>query len=265
MDLSICIPTYNRPNQLPNCLNSIYLAKKNCNLEFEVCVSDNGSNYNVKEIVNKYKKKLNINLNENKKNLGYQPNLLKTINMSKGEYVWAIGDDDLLTDNSLSKTYEVLKNDPDSVLVYGGCEYIDENGMSLWTNRSGNFATFLLHFGPQLIPQPGALIRRDAYMAIGGLNTSYKWAFDLDLLIRLKRIGKLNFLDTTLAKFRWHKGSLSVGGRNGSIHEASEIRRNSLTPLLRFFSPLWELPLRRIILIAGSTMTKRTTSKTKKI
>ena len=176
-----------------------------------------------------------------------------------------LGDDDLLTDNSLSKTYEVLKNDPDSVLVYGGCEYIDENGMSLWTNRSGNFATFLLHFGPQLIPQPGALIRRDAYMAIGGLNTSYKWAFDLDLLIRLKRIGKLNFLDTTLAKFRWHKGSLSVGGRNGSIHEASEIRRNSLTPLLRFFSPLWELPLRRIILIAGSTMTKRTTSKTKKI
>ena len=53
MDLSICIPTYNRPNQLPNCLNSIYLAKKNCNFKFEVCISDNASDYNVIEVVNR--------------------------------------------------------------------------------------------------------------------------------------------------------------------------------------------------------------------
>jgi GT2 family glycosyltransferase len=177
---------------------------------------------------------------------------------------WLV-DDDLLIDNSLNKTCEVLKNDPDSVLVYGGCDYIDENGEFLWTNRSGTFAAFLLRFGPQLIPQPGALIRRDAYMAIGGLNTSFKWAFDLDLFIRLKRFGKLTFLNTTLAKFRWHEGSLSVGGRNGSVHEASEIRRNSLNPILRLFSPIWELPLRRIILNAGKIVTKRTTSTTKMI
>lgn len=125
MDLSICIPTYNRPNQLPNCLNSIYLAKKNCNLEFEVCVSDNGSNYNVKEIVNKYKKKLNINLNVNKKNLGYQPNLLKTINISKGEYVWAIGDDDLLMPNSLKKIEELLKKYKDVDFFYLNSYHLD--------------------------------------------------------------------------------------------------------------------------------------------
>mgnify|MGYP001006540431 CR=1 FL=1 len=28
MKLSICIPTYNRPKHLPNCLNSIYLAQQ---------------------------------------------------------------------------------------------------------------------------------------------------------------------------------------------------------------------------------------------
>ena len=33
MKLSICIPTFNRPSQLPNCLNSIYIAKKNSNLD----------------------------------------------------------------------------------------------------------------------------------------------------------------------------------------------------------------------------------------
>lgn len=125
MDLSICIPTYNRPNQLPNCLNSIYLAKKNCNLEFEVCVSDNGSDYNAKKIINKYKKKLNIKLNINKKNLGYQPNLLKTIYISKGEYVWAIGDDDLLMPNSLKKIEELLKKYKDVDFFYLNSYHLD--------------------------------------------------------------------------------------------------------------------------------------------
>ena len=66
MKLSICIPTYNRPNQLPNCLNSIYIAKKNTNLDFEVCVSDNGSNYDVQKIIDDYKDKFKIVLNINK-------------------------------------------------------------------------------------------------------------------------------------------------------------------------------------------------------
>ena len=125
MDLSICIPTYNRPNQLPNCLNSIYLAKKNCNIEFEVCVSDNGSDYNVEKIINKYKKKLNIKLNINKQNLGYQPNLLKTIYISKGEYVWAIGDDDLLMPNSLKKIEELLKKYKDVDFFFLNSYHLD--------------------------------------------------------------------------------------------------------------------------------------------
>ena len=44
MQLSICIPTRNRQIQLRNCLNSIYLSKKKSQLEFDVCISDNGSN-----------------------------------------------------------------------------------------------------------------------------------------------------------------------------------------------------------------------------
>ena len=101
MKLSICIPTYNRPNQLPNCLNSIHIAKKNTDLDFEVCISDNGSNYDVQKIIDEYKDKFKIVLNINKENLGYQPNLQKVISIASGEFVWTIGDDDLLTPDSL--------------------------------------------------------------------------------------------------------------------------------------------------------------------
>ena len=79
MKLSICIPTYNRPSQLPNCLNSICIAKENSNLDFDVCISDNGSNYDVRKIIDSYKDKLSIVLTVNKNNLGYQPTLIKKI------------------------------------------------------------------------------------------------------------------------------------------------------------------------------------------
>ena len=168
-----------------------------------------------------------------------------------------LGDDDLLTQDSLKISSSILKLNPDVVLAYGGCEYIDENSNFLWINRSGKYASNLLHFGPQLIPQPGALMRRDAYMAVGGLNTSYKWAFDLDLLIRLKKVGKLHFVNATLAKFRWHEGSLSVGGRKGSVNEASSIRRASLPRMVQVISPLWEIPMRQVIFAAGNRLNRK--------
>lgn len=168
-----------------------------------------------------------------------------------------LGDDDLLSPNSLKISSEVLRSDPRIVLVYGGCNYIDENSNLLWSNRSGRFAPYLLKFGPQLIPQPGALMRRDVYMSIGGLNSVYKWAFDLDLFIRLRRIGRFRFIDSTLASFRWHEGSLSVGTRRGSVNEASRIRRNAHPRILQILSLLWEYPLRILIFNAGKVISGR--------
>ena len=111
MILSICIPTFNRPANLPNCLNSILISKRKTNLKFEICISDNASNYNVKKIIKPFKKKLNIRLNRNKKNLGYAVNLLKSVSMAKGEFAWCIGDDDLLVPKALKKINSlILKN-----------------------------------------------------------------------------------------------------------------------------------------------------------
>ena len=52
MSLSICIPTYNRFNELNNCLNSIYLAYSKFNkIKLEICISDNSdTNDNLKTV-----------------------------------------------------------------------------------------------------------------------------------------------------------------------------------------------------------------------
>jgi GT2 family glycosyltransferase len=172
------------------------------------------------------------------------------------EFVTWLGDDDLLEKDSLSHALSPFLEDKACVFSFGGCDYINSNGEVIWSNRSGRYAVPLLRFGPQMIPQPGSLIRRTAFIAVGGLNNRYKWAFDLDLFIRLRQLGNFQFVNQKLASFRWHEGSLSVGGRAGSVREASHIRRNSLPLILRACSPIWELPLRKIIMIAGFRMSR---------
>jgi GT2 family glycosyltransferase len=177
------------------------------------------------------------------------------------EYVNWLGDDDLLTPGSLDTTTEILDSDHQAVMAFGACDYIDGEGNTVWQNRSGAWAVPLLRFGPDLIPQPGALFRRSEFEAAGGLNTNFGWAFDFDLFIRLSKLGKMKYINQTLAKFRWHPESLSVEHRKSSVAEASQVRVSHLPVVLRAVSFIWEYPVRQATLVAGKRLTAKAQSK----
>jgi len=177
------------------------------------------------------------------------------------EYVNWLGDDDRLIPSSITTCVGVLDSKKDVVMSFGACEYIDAQGSVVWKNRSGQWAVPLMRFGPDLIPQPGALFRRSAFATLGGLRTNFGWAFDFDLLIRLSKLGKLKYINQTLAQFRWHPESLSVEHRKSSVAEASQVRVSHLPAWLRFFSFLWEYPVRQATLVAGNRLTAKAQSK----
>ena len=105
MLISVCIPTYNRPDNLLNCLHALSLqTRKN----FEVCVSDNCSKANISKIIKIYKKKLKIKYKRNNKNLGFALNVLKVSQMASGEFVWFLGDDDLLIPTAIEKLTKLI-------------------------------------------------------------------------------------------------------------------------------------------------------------
>ena len=173
------------------------------------------------------------------------------------KYATWLGDDDRLVQSSLQKVSKYLETNSDAAFVFGQCQYIDANGQRLWLNKSGKWAELLMLCGPQLIPQPGSLFRRSSFEQVGGLDEGLKWAFDLDLFLKLRKVGKFGFLNEPLAEFRWHDGSLSVGSRQGSVNEASQVRRRYLPIGVRQVSVIWEPLLRRIILFAGQRMSER--------
>lgn len=157
-----------------------------------------------------------------------------------------LGDDDYLLTSSCKQFVEALTNNSSAVMAYGSCRYVDIQGRQIWQNRSGQFASKILLFGPCLIPQPGSLVKRTAFESVGGLNEDLGWAFDLDLFIKLSKIGTLQFIKQEVAAFRWHTGSLTVSFRRKSVIEASSVRLSHINPFMRKLSFLWE-PIIRLI------------------
>jgi GT2 family glycosyltransferase len=155
-----------------------------------------------------------------------------------------LGDDDLLEPNSLTGLTRTIQNRSNVVLLFGFCRYINNEGKQLWANQSGVIGSKIIRFGPCLIPQPGALIQRAAFEDVGKLNEKLGWAFDLDLFIRLKSVGKISCVPEFVSSFRWHSDSLSVRFRKNSAAEASLVRRSYLSKPLRIISPIWERPVK---------------------
>jgi GT2 family glycosyltransferase len=172
------------------------------------------------------------------------------------EFINWLGDDDLLAPSSLDVATQVLDAHPDSVMAFGGCEYIDPKGEVIWTNRSGKWAVPLLRVGPDLIPQPGALFLRESFLKVGGLDARFNWAFDFDLFIKLSKIGKIEFIPQPLASFRWHPESLSVEFRKKSVREAHQVRISQLPFWVRPFAFIWEYPVKLTTYLAGMRITR---------
>jgi hypothetical protein len=189
--------------------------------------------------------------------LDQTPNLAQVINNcvlhfpESIEYFGWLGDDDMLGTSSLITAYEILERNKNISAVFGQCEYIDQQGQRIGINSFGAWSTKLIRFGPNLVPQPGSLIRLESFNEIGKLDSRYSLAFDLDMFIRLKRNGILEYVPIVLGRFRWHSNSLTVRRRFTSVLESSKIRRSHHPILIRLIAPLWETPIIIVSYLAG--------------
>jgi len=127
--VSICIPSYNRPNELIRLLESIDVS---CSKEIEIVIcEDNSPKRN--EIQNKVEEfKINtildIQLNLNRDNLGYDGNLRNLINLAKGEYIIFMGDDDQFYTPNFLPFINFLKKNKSLGYILKTHKYIHTNG-----------------------------------------------------------------------------------------------------------------------------------------
>jgi hypothetical protein len=173
------------------------------------------------------------------------------------EYITWVGDDDLLSANALLAAVALLEGPEKPIMVFGHCQYIDSDGNDVLVKRTGSWAVPLLTFGPQLIPQPSAVFRRDAFEKVGGLSRKYEFAFDFDLFLKLTKLGKSVFIDAITSSHRWHETSLTYSRRWDSVKEASVVRVANLPAIARIVSPVWELPVTLVTYLAGQILSSK--------
>ncbi|MGZ5501491.1 MAG: glycosyltransferase family 2 protein [Nitrososphaeraceae archaeon] len=113
--LSICIPTYNRADYLKRLLDNIIPQILEYKEWVEVCISNNGSTDNTREIVFSFKETHPdlFKYNENEENLGFDRNVLKVVNMAEGEFVWTFSDDDLIVNNGFKEVIRFIIENKD--------------------------------------------------------------------------------------------------------------------------------------------------------
>lgn len=166
-------------------------------------------------------------------------------------YVNWLGDDDQLVDQGIHELCRALENHTSVVLAYGMCEYVNNRGNKLFLNRSAKWSEVLMRFGPQLVSQPAMLFRRESFDIAGGLDESLSYAFDLDLLLKLHRLGNFVRVPTTAARYSWHEEALTVASRRNSVIEASKVRMRYVPQKLKLPARIWEVVMRQTIFLAG--------------
>ncbi|MCR4308143.1 MAG: glycosyltransferase [Candidatus Berkelbacteria bacterium] len=115
--LSICIPSYNRPQQLGELLASI-----DCNpvnIEIVICEDLAPKRLEVRAIANAFAKAsvYPTHYHENTINRGFDGNLRRLVECASGEYIIFMGDDDLFVPNALADFVEFLKQHRDKPYV----------------------------------------------------------------------------------------------------------------------------------------------------
>lgn len=124
--LSICIPTYNRSKFLRVMLQALLPQVAECSDQVEVWVLDNASTDETKAIIDESRSHGPVKAMQNAENLGPLKNiLLGPMEFARGEYVWVLGDHNLLHPGALRRILNTLVGNPEVSAFYANFQCAD--------------------------------------------------------------------------------------------------------------------------------------------
>lgn len=116
--LSICIPTHNRAGWLRLALYNWLSQLSGFHEEVELIVSDNASTDNTAEVVCEAKKWGNFTYCRHNEKMPMVKSVHTAAGLAAGEFVWAVGDDDIPCQGAVAKIISVLKSNPKAGFFY---------------------------------------------------------------------------------------------------------------------------------------------------
>jgi GT2 family glycosyltransferase len=217
--VTIAVPSYNQGRFLEQALTSILQQ----DLPVEVFVADAGSTDESIDVIKQFEGR--IAGWRSHPDRGQAAAINEGVARGSAPYVGWLNSDDVLVGGGLKRLVDVLERQPSAPAAYG----------KVWNDVETTGARRPVWVEPFserrlavrcIVSQPGTLVRRSAWEAVGGLDDTLRMAIDYDLWWRLyKKFAPLEFVDDFIAINRDHADTKTNTQRRLHYREAMAIVR----------------------------------------
>ena len=235
--VSICTPTYNRPEYLRQAVAS-------CGAQtyphFEVIITDNSTNNESADMASKWTDR-RVRYYRNNGNIGPTQSVLRGLSLATGKYIKILMDDDLIKPRSLELMVKALEENPSAAIAMAPMDLIDEKDRRIFPqfyvfrtmhyrfryqvgdgliDRRRILRDFLTRDYPCTVPS-GILYRAEALRRAVPVSPEAEFAADLELCMQLAAEWDFYYIDQVLSSWRYmpanHTASLHQTGLNISV------------------------------------------------
>ncbi|HEX7300686.1 MAG TPA: glycosyltransferase family 2 protein [Solirubrobacteraceae bacterium] len=216
--LSVVTPTFNPGPYLAHTLDSVSrLVTKH-----EHLVIDGGSTDGTVELLRHHDDDALTWISEPDR--GQTDAVNKGLSRARGDLViWINGDDEVAPDG-IDAAVAYLAAEPECQAVYGGLDFTDAEGAVQRSYLPGPWSFRRYLFLGDYVPTPTIVFRRARAQAVGALDEQWVDAADYDFYLRLMHGVRVDRLERTHVRFRYHADSKSARNVWKQQDEALEIR-----------------------------------------
>lgn len=204
---SVILPTYNRVSLLEKSLNAVLAQIDDRD---EVIVVDDGSSDGTRELLARYANRID---SISQLNGGKAKALNQGLRRAQGEYVWIVDDDDIVCPTAHLDLLHLFQKEPEIDIAYGRhCRFrqdadgnVDLLDTGYWNDCAAT-ELFVATLEDFFVHQPGMLVKRSLYRAVGDFDEALPRSIDYEMLIRLAYRGKAAATDKIVFHQRLHDG-----------------------------------------------------------
>ena len=220
VQVSVIIPAYNGDRFLNSAIDSVL---QQTYQDYEIIVIDDGSTDNTAQVVEQYS---NIRYFR-QTNQGVAASRNLGLAAAMGEYIVFFDQDDLLLPHKLASQAALLNRDPKLGIINSGWQICDCNRQTVagaivepWQQIPALSAADLIVWKPVFL---GAMMFRRTWLErIGGFNINLEQTPDVDLVLRLAKIGcPAAWVKQITVLYRQHETNAS----NNALLQAQELNQ----------------------------------------
>jgi GT2 family glycosyltransferase len=179
--------------------------------DFEFIIVNDASTDDTEEILKQFDDS-RIKIIKNPENLGLTKSLNIGIKAAKGEYIARMDADDISLPHRFEIQVNFLENNPDYALVGSKFYNIDESGntKSLIDVPLDNLSIHETLKKNNCFAHGSIIMKKDAFLTVGGYNEQFKFAQDYDLWLRLAEAYKVANIEEPLYQCRYSEDTISA-------------------------------------------------------